>query len=125
MSVVCAEARGTGTLRSTVTTGAVVRRARVRRRDAHIDQFCCSSRFFACSASFARTCRLSDSSEAAARTEVSAKAREAVRGTKQGGRSRDAVAERMAPVRRRLGRCQKYPQIIQNLFHVKHVQYAA
>jgi len=54
-----------------------------------------------------------------------AKARETVRGTQQGGRSRDAVAERMAPVRRHLVRCQKHRQIMQNLFHEKHVQYAA
>jgi len=50
-----------------------VRRARVRRRDARIDQFSCSSRLFACFASFARTSQLSDSSEAAARTAVRAK----------------------------------------------------
>ncbi len=73
MSVVCAEARGTVTHRTTVTTGVVVRRARVRRRDAGLDQCCCASRLFACSASFARTNRLSDSSEAAARTAVRAK----------------------------------------------------
>ncbi len=30
--------------RRTATTGVVVRRARVRRRDAGIDQFCCASR---------------------------------------------------------------------------------
>ncbi len=73
MSVVCAEARGTVTHRSTGTTGGVVRHAWVRRRDAGIDQCCCSSRLFACSASFARTSRLSDNSEAAARTAVRAK----------------------------------------------------
>ncbi|WP_373059729.1 hypothetical protein, partial [Gemmatimonas sp.] len=50
-----------------------MRHARVRRRDAGIVQCCCASRLFACSASFARTCRLSDSSEAAARTAVRAK----------------------------------------------------
>jgi len=31
----------------------------------------------------------------------------------------------MAPVRRHLVRCHKHLQIIQNLFHEKHVQYAA
>ena len=31
----------------------------------------------------------------------------------------------MAPVRRHLFRCRKQPQIIQNLFHEKHVQYTA
>jgi len=35
------------------------------------------------------------------------------------------VAEMMAPVRRHLFRCQQQPQIIQNLFHEKHVPYAA
>jgi len=39
-------------------------------------------------------------------------------------RSRDR-AEMMATVRRHLFRRQKQPQIIQNLFHEKHVQYAA
>ena len=73
MSSVCAEARGTVTCRSTVITGVVVRHARVRRRDARIDQFCCASRVVACSVSFARTGRLSDSSGAAARTAVRAK----------------------------------------------------
>jgi len=48
MSSVCAEARGTVTCRSTVITGVVVRHARVRRRDARIDQFCCASRVVAC-----------------------------------------------------------------------------
>ncbi|WP_373064804.1 hypothetical protein, partial [Gemmatimonas sp.] len=37
------------------------------------DQCCCSSRLFACSASFARTGGLSDSAAAAARTAVRAK----------------------------------------------------
>ena len=41
------------------------------------------------------------------------------------GGSRDAVAEMMAPVRRHLFRCWQQPQIIQNLFYEKHVQYTA
>ncbi len=73
MSVVCAEACGTVTHRSTVSKGIVVRHARVRQRDARSDQFCCSSRLFACFANFARTSRVSDSSTAAARTAVRAK----------------------------------------------------
>jgi len=47
--------------------------------------------------------------------------REISRGGAQGGRSRDAVTEMMAPERRHPFRSQQQPQIIQNLFHQKYV----